>query len=76
MSLEDLVWMRRLLSSGGARALRQRAELSLAEVAEELAVSPAAVSRWETGVRRPRGHVAMAYCQLLRDLVARELSDS
>jgi transcriptional regulator with XRE-family HTH domain len=50
------------------RALRLEARLSLAELAEELGVTPAAISRWETGKRRPRQPAFDRYAQLLERL--------
>lgn len=65
----DLVEMRRLVASGEARARRQRAGLSLAEVAGTIGVTPAAVSRWENDRRRPTRHAsALAYADLLKQL--------
>ena len=62
----ELVEMRRLARSGGARARRQQAGLSLAEVGRAVGASAAAVSRWENGQRRPTGGAALAYARLLR----------
>ena len=65
----NLVELRRMLSSGEARARRERFGLSLSEVAAVVGVSPAAVSRWETGLRRPTRHAgALAYHDLLQQL--------
>lgn len=66
--IEELVWMRRAAATGTARAIRETAGLSLAEVAREVGVTKAAVSRWETGKRVPRGEAAVAYARLLRAL--------
>ena len=60
--------VRRLLASGDARRARTATGLSLTEVASVLGVSPAAVSRWETGPRRPTGRAALAYGRLLAEL--------
>jgi transcriptional regulator with XRE-family HTH domain len=59
--------------SGRARRLRTATGLSQAEVAAVIGVSSFAVSRWESGDRRPRGAPAIAYARLLRDL-ARQLA--
>jgi transcriptional regulator with XRE-family HTH domain len=65
----DLVEMRRLVATGEARARRQRAGLSLAEVAATIGVTPAAISRWENDHRRPTRHAsALAYADLLKRL--------
>ena len=50
------------------RAIREDAGLSQADVAKPLRVSRAAVSRWETGERRPRGDLLIAYSELLQTL--------
>lgn len=50
------------------RAIREDAGLSQADVAEPLGVTRAAVSRWETGGRRPRGALLVAYSELLQTL--------
>jgi len=51
------------------RAIRQDAGLSQADVAEAIGgVTRAAVSRWETGDRRPRGGLLVAYSELLQGL--------
>jgi putative transcriptional regulator len=46
-------------SSEQVRALRERWELSEAELAGKLNVSPATVRRWEVGKTRPRGPVLL-----------------
>ena len=50
------------------RAIREDAGLSQADVAGPLHVTRAAVSRWETGERRPRGDLLIAYSELLQTL--------
>ena len=49
-----------------ARDLRRQSGLSLYEVGAALGVSHAAVWRYETGQRIPRGDVAVRYLDLLR----------
>lgn len=49
-----------------ARDLRLQAELTLSDVAGVLGVSHVAVSRWERGLRVPRGAMAERYLELLR----------
>jgi putative transcriptional regulator len=44
-------------SSEQIRALRERWELSQAELAGKLKVSPATIRRWEVGKTRPQGPV-------------------
>jgi transcriptional regulator with XRE-family HTH domain len=67
--IDELVWIRRAAATGTARAIRETAGLSLSEVARELGVTPAAVSRWERGHRAPRGDTAVAYAALLKHLM-------
>jgi DNA-binding transcriptional regulator YiaG len=53
-----------------ARAIRMTAGVSQARIAEELNVDRATVTRWESGRRRPRGRLAVAYADLLAALQA------
>lgn len=53
MNVEDVAWIRRIAKTGAARALRESAGFSASELARELNVSPAAVCRWERGLRVP-----------------------
>ena len=46
-------------------ALRRRSGLAQRELAQELAVDPGTLSRWERGTRRPRGK----YLALVKHLV-------
>lgn len=59
---------RRLLISGEARRIRERARVSRSDIAEALGVKPAAISHWENGLRRPRTKVAARYGELLGEL--------
>jgi transcriptional regulator with XRE-family HTH domain len=68
MDVDQVVWVRRVAASGGARAIRQAAGLSLSEVAREVCCSVSAVSRWESGQRTPRGEAAERWAVLLRRL--------
>jgi transcriptional regulator with XRE-family HTH domain len=68
VELADVTWIRRLAANGGARAIREAAHLSVSEVARELGVSPASVSRWERGLRAPRGRVAERWAEILHKL--------
>ena len=54
------------------RLLRERAGLSQAEVAKAIGVRSATVSRWEAGLRTPRGAHVAAYVVLL-DRLAEEV---
>lgn len=64
----ELMEARRLARSGDARRIRTASGLSLSEVASAISVSPAAVSRWESGQRRPYGRPALAYARLLSSI--------
>ena len=52
------------------RRRRVAAGLRLAEVAEPFGVSSLTVSRWERGLRTPRGDLLLAYGKFLRGLEA------
>jgi DNA-binding transcriptional regulator YiaG len=60
-----LVRMRLRVRTGDARQLRVRDALKVAEVAQVVGVSAAAVSRWEHGQRVPGGSAALKYARLL-----------
>ena len=62
---------RRLPPPPARRLLRERAGLSQLDIATALDVTTAAVSRWETGNRTPRGGVLQRYVETL-DRLARE----
>lgn len=51
-----------------ARAIRIEAGVSQERLALELGVDQATIARWESGARRPRGPLAIAYGDLLRRL--------
>jgi DNA-binding transcriptional regulator YiaG len=68
MSPKDLTRVRRLAATGAARALREDAGLSLAELARAAEVHKTTVFRWEQGLRRPRGEAAVRYLAVLEDL--------
>jgi transcriptional regulator with XRE-family HTH domain len=59
---------RRMPSPALARAIREAAGVSQGRIAEELGVDRVTVTRWETGLRRPRGERASAYAELLSQL--------
>jgi excisionase family DNA binding protein len=52
------------LASGRGRALREAARLP-APRWRALGTTPASMSRWEAGLRSPRGEVALRYARLL-----------
>jgi DNA-binding transcriptional regulator YiaG len=66
--LLTLVRVRELARSGEARKLREAADLSLREVAAAVGTSPASLSRWELGQRRPHGPAAVRYGAILHTL--------
>jgi DNA-binding transcriptional regulator YiaG len=63
---------RRNLNPDRRRLLREQADLHQADIARALGVSAAAVSRWESGTRRPQGRAGEAYLEIL-DRLAREV---
>jgi DNA-binding transcriptional regulator YiaG len=65
----DLAEVRRLARSGEARRIRVDSGLSESEIAAAVGVSTAAISRWETALRRPTGRAALAYRRLLVKLM-------
>jgi transcriptional regulator with XRE-family HTH domain len=69
MNQEDLSLLiegRRAAATGRGVQIRQAAGLSQAEVARLAGVTPAAVNRWERGVRTPREREAIGYGRALR----------
>lgn len=62
--------LRRLPSPSMARAIREAAGVSQADVAGSFdpPISRAAVSRWESGERRPRGSHLEQYVEILEAL--------
>lgn len=63
-----LAVLRDSVRSGEARRVRESAQVSATEVAHALGVTPGAVTNWESGLRQPRGDLALRYAQLLQDL--------
>jgi len=59
---------RQAARDGTAKALRIQAGLRQAEVGAVCGVSPQAITRWERGLRTPRGDAAIRYGRLLRRL--------
>jgi len=60
--------LRRVTSSGEARAIRIAAGLSYAEVSAGCGVDLTTIYRWEAGKRSPRGEAAMRYLAILEAL--------
>jgi transcriptional regulator with XRE-family HTH domain len=65
-NLELLIEVRQAIASGRAARIRELAGLSQQEIAGLVGVTPAAVSRWEAGDRRPTGERALSYGRVLR----------
>lgn len=53
------------------RAVREQAGLTQHDLAGELGVRPSTISRWESGVRTPRGEALVRYVRLLKELESR-----
>jgi DNA-binding transcriptional regulator YiaG len=71
MSVEHVVLLataRTHAANGTGRAIRQRARLSLGDVARAIGSSGPVVSRWENGLRMPSGPPAVRWSQLLAEL--------
>ena len=62
---ERITELNKLIASGEARKLRLAAGMSLENVGSDVGVTAAAVFRWESGERRPRGRNVIAYHQCL-----------
>jgi len=67
--LASLSRVRSLAASGVARAVRERAGLSLSEMAGTIGVGISTLSRWERAERAPRGEAALAYARVLEELL-------
>lgn len=64
----DLIRVRRMVETGAAKAVREAAGLSLAEIAKAADVTRATVWRWEAGERRPHGAAAVRYMRVLEEI--------
>lgn len=60
-----LVMLRRMCRTGEARAVRERAGLSQAEMADATPAARSTVASWETARRVPHGPAALRYFRLL-----------
>ena len=63
-----LVEARESARSGRARRVRELAGVSQAMLGLAVGVDGSAISRWERGLRAPRGPAAVRYAQTLRVL--------
>ena len=68
MEVSDFVRSRQLPQPELRRALRNEAGLTLAEVGDRCGVTRSAVSRWERGLRNPRGTNRVEYAKFLGEL--------
>lgn len=66
--IDEVRLLRKLPPPAMARAIRESAGVSQAQVASELGVARLTVSRWESGARHPRRALALRYTQLLNQL--------
>lgn len=72
-SLTDLrSEVQQLVISGDAKRLREKANLTRAEVGKRLKVDPATVYRYEVGLRLPRARNLVEYHKFLTRLLAQE----
>jgi transcriptional regulator with XRE-family HTH domain len=63
-----LIEAREAARSGRARRVRELAGVTQGALADVCGVDASAVSRWERGLRAPRGPAAVRYAQTLRVL--------
>ena len=63
-----LAEVRQWAISGHGLRIREQSGLSQAEFAEPIGTTVATVSRWERGLRVPRGQIALRYHALLKSL--------
>jgi DNA-binding transcriptional regulator YiaG len=68
-----LVRLRRLMKSGEARRIREKAGLSVRAAAGAANISVAGLWRWEAGERIPTGDSALRYAGFLGLLAPRQL---
>ncbi|MBI4345707.1 MAG: helix-turn-helix transcriptional regulator [Elusimicrobia bacterium] len=68
-ALDDARTRRRLPAPAARRRIRQRVGVTATAVARALGVTPASVTRWETGLRDPAERYLRRYIELLDRLV-------
>lgn len=66
--LTKIAAIREQARNGTARRIREMSNVSQREVADEIGVSHAALSRWENGVTSPRADAAVRYYDIIVDL--------
>lgn len=68
-TLQALARIRAMAESGEARARRERARLSLTEMANAIGAGVPTLARWELGDRRPRDvEIALRWLAVLDEL--------
>jgi transcriptional regulator with XRE-family HTH domain len=60
--------VRHLFATGRARRMREKARLSIRELASAAGVSPSSLHRWETGQASPSPEGALAWAEAMRGL--------
>lgn len=65
LDLTAVAAVRHLVLTGAAKAIRERARVSLGEIALVVGVTPQAVHRWESGKALPRPAQALKYKEVL-----------
>jgi len=72
MDLDHIVTLaearKRTRSGTAAKEIRQRAGVTMADMAKALNVCESSISRWEGGSRQPQGDVAIHWARLLDEL--------
>jgi transcriptional regulator with XRE-family HTH domain len=66
--LARIAWVRSMIQSGAALAIRKAARVSMPEMAEAIGCSVSTLWRWEAGDRQPRGKLALRYAGVLESL--------
>lgn len=66
--IEQVKAARRLPPPAIAKAIRDAADVSQQQLADELHVNRVTIARWESGVRTPRGELRLRYVELLEQL--------
>ena len=68
LDLGAVAGLRRQLVNGEAKAIREEARVSLAEIARVVGVTPQSVFRWENGTAMPGAGFALKYKEVLESL--------
>ena len=70
--VRDLTEAVRIARDGSAKALRQRLGVGVAAIGDACGVTGSTVTRWENGVRVPKGAAAISWVRLMRHLTEAE----